>query len=283
MKDRDWPGWASEQAMVADFTAWAIHSGWVAYAETEGWDILLVRPSDDFQIGVEAKMSLNATVVCQVLSRDNQYRRGYGPDCRAVLVPAAKSVNGMATICRHLGIVVIKGSAPDSYSKWKGAQFEPRLPDNDRYSSRSELDDYSGWPELCPDTRCKLPDYVPDVIGGAPAPVSLSHWKVKAIKLMIILEARGFITRDDCKALDIDSSRWMAPPFSWLKMGEEKGQWVSYAEPNFKRQHPTNYAQIKADYSKWSAGLPPQMQNLSMMEKPLEPRPRRRRHPVPEG
>ena len=32
---------------------------WMAYAETAGWDILLVRLKDGFQIGIQAKLALN--------------------------------------------------------------------------------------------------------------------------------------------------------------------------------------------------------------------------------
>jgi hypothetical protein len=36
---------------------------WLAYAETEGWDVLLVRQKDGFQIGIQAKLALNASVI----------------------------------------------------------------------------------------------------------------------------------------------------------------------------------------------------------------------------
>lgn len=261
VKDENWPGWANEAAMVADFTAWAQHEGWVVYAETCSWDLLLVRPSDGFQIGVEAKMRLNADVVCQVLSRETHYQRGVGPDCWAVLVPAPKSVNGMQAICRHLSIVVIEGRAPDNYFSrtYKGPRFTPDLP-SDRWSRFDDSEMGSrGWPERCPDERHPLPDYIPDVTGGHPSPVALTDWKIKAIKIAVVLERRGFVTRADFKALKIDPSRWTQ---FWLKFGE-KGRWVSDSEPDFKAQHPINYQQIADDWDAWSTVLPPVQDTLA--------------------
>lgn len=259
-EDPDWKGWPNEAALVADFAAWATEQGWVVYAETCGWDVLLVRPSDGFQIGIEAKMSLNATVVCQVLSREQHYRRGIGPDCWAVLVPAPKSVNGMETICRHLSIVVIAGSAPDRYAypRRGGPRFRPNLPDEKHDWNDTEMD-WQGWPERCPDQRHVLPEYVPDVTGGKASPVSLTHWKIKAIKIAVVLERRGFVTRADFKALKIDSSRWTQ---YWLKSGGG-GRWLSDSEPDFKAQHPVNYEQIAADWETWSTVLPPTQGDLA--------------------
>jgi hypothetical protein len=39
----------------------------MVYPETEGWDILLVRVSDGFQIGIQAKLALNIGVINQCL------------------------------------------------------------------------------------------------------------------------------------------------------------------------------------------------------------------------
>lgn len=61
--------WSRETDLVADFAAFAQRSGWVAYPETGEWDLLIVRPEDGFQIGIEAKLSLNAIVLAQVLER----------------------------------------------------------------------------------------------------------------------------------------------------------------------------------------------------------------------
>lgn len=242
-----WTPWTTEAAMVADFVAFAAHHGWVGYAETCGWDLILHRPADGFQIGVEAKLSLNATVLVQVLGHDH-WSGEQGPDCHAILVPRPKAVNGLATIANRLGITVITGSGPEHWTKWKGAAFHPDLP----RLEHDYLTDYrEDWPQRCPDRRCKLPDYVPDVEGGKPAPVTLTEWKIAAIKAQIILESRGFLTRQDFKALRINASRWTQ---FWLR-SDGCGGWTDAGSmPDFKAQHPVNYEQIKADAPKW---MPP--------------------------
>lgn len=245
------PVWTSEAALAADFIAWAAHHGWTAYAETAGWDILLVRPEDGFQIGVEAKLALNVKVLCQTLEHEHAYGSGTGPDCWAVLVPGAKAVNGLGAIARRLGVVIITGWKPETWGDWKGPAFKPELPKVAGrwapYSDENEFYD-GGWPERCPDQRHTLPDWVPDVTAGASGPTKLTTWKVKAIKVAIILEARGWVTRADFKALEIDYRRWI---HTWIKpIGD--GRWAADASlPDFRAQHPINFEQIKADLAKW--------------------------------
>jgi len=251
--------WTTEAEMVADFSEWARGQGWSVYAETAGWDALLVRPADGFQVGVEAKLALNATVLCQAISRESSWARGVGPDSIAILAPARKTTNGLGTIARHLGFVVVEGSSRmrtrrvgGGYEEVSVAHFEPALPEIKAWD-RSELG-YAGWPERCPDKRHDLPEYVPDVTGGHPSPAQLTPWKIKAIKAAILLETRGFLTRADFKALGLDPSRWTQ---YWLKSIGDK-RWVAKPNlPDFRAQHPTNYEQIKADLAKWSAPLPP--------------------------
>jgi hypothetical protein len=248
-----WEPWKTEAALVGDFTAAAVRQGWVGYAETAGWDLLLVRPADGFQIGIEAKLSLNATVLCQTIEHDSAYRAGEGPDCRAILVPGAKAVNGLATIAARLGVVIITGREPSGWGV--GATFPQFTPDLPRipthgydFGVNDEFSRYGGWPERCPDRRCKLPDYIPDVTGGHSAPTKLTEWKVLAIKAAVIMELRGYITRADFKALKLDSRRWTD---GWLKSNGDGG-WVPHAMPDFRAQHPVNYEQIKADFPKWA-------------------------------
>ena len=71
------------------------------------------------------------------------------------------------------------------------------------------------WHDWCPNQRCKIPDYVPDVAAGRSAPLQLTEWKVRAIKLAIILEERP-VTRADFKALKLHPQRWLDPSAKWL-------------------------------------------------------------------
>ncbi|RWH31638.1 hypothetical protein [Mesorhizobium sp.] len=241
------PEFKTEAELCAAFVA-ALPKAWTAYAETEGYDILLVR-ADGLQIGVEAKLRLNAEVVVQA-SKSWGYD-ATGPDFRAVLVPSGHAQRHMSAICAMLGITVITMTHPDDHTEerygWRPPAFRPDLPDKNtnQYWSGREHD----WYDRCPGARCRLPEYVPDVGAGHSAPVSLTNWKIQAIKLLIILQRRGYVTKADFKHVKIDPSRWTR---DWLERGAERGQFVAGRyTPDLKAQHPTNWAQIEADFEKW--------------------------------
>lgn len=233
----------SEAALVAEFCAnverlnglknsWTVRK-WTAYHETGGFDLVLV---DDLgvQIGIEAKLSLNNLVLAQALPC---YSGDYpGPDYRAVLVPDNGVQTSLEPIARACGLTVIR--------QRKGGSFQPSLPDED--GSRWAL---THWFPRLPIARLALPEYVPDVIGGKASPVALTHWKIKAIKLMIILDRRGYVTRQDMKFLDLSPSRWTA--WDGFLKPTETGYVRSRRTPDFKAQHPKNYRQIAEDFDKW--------------------------------
>jgi hypothetical protein len=221
--------------------------GWVAYAETCGFDIVLVRVSDGAQVGIEAKLALNSTVLCQALHGASDHWRVDGPDYRAVLVPA-DATKGLAPICAALGVTVISCRPPRPREERRysvqGPAMLPDLPDG----AREWTDKH--WHDWCPAKRLALPEYVPDVVAGASAPVALTHWKIQAIKLAILLSERP-VTRNDFKALRLSPTRWTDPYTGWLVKGE--GGYVAGPRiPDFKGQHPTAWAQILADKAKWA-------------------------------
>ena len=221
----------------------SVSETWTVYAETAGWDLLLIH-RDGYQLGLEAKLGLNAHVVAQALEDSTSVWKNSGPDYRGVLVPEACIQNHITPLARALGIGVIP--VRPGASRWS---FVSQLPD-EKDSWRS-----NDWPNWCPEERCQLPDYVPDVEGGKPAPVALTPWKVKAIKLMILLERRGRVTRGDMKALQISPTRWTDHWHGFLRPSSEAGGHVRCDRtPDLKAQHPVNWAQIEADYEKW---LPP--------------------------
>lgn len=244
------PDFKTEADLCTAFVA-AIPASWTAYAETAGFDILLVRVDDGLQIGVEAKLKLNAEVVVQASKEWGHDATAEGPDFRAALVPAGQHVKGMADICAKLGVTVISMTHPDRIEQrygWRPPAFRPDLPNKTLtlYWSGKERD----WYDWCPAKRCVLPEYIPDVTAGHSAPVALTDWKIRAIKLLILLERQGFVTKADFKHVGIDASRWTR---HWLEHGAERGQFVSGRHtPDLKAQHPTNWAQIEADFAKWA-------------------------------
>ena len=212
------------------------HAGqWLAYAETEGWDILLIRVKDGFQIGIQAKLALNIAVINQCL----EYGRSaceIGPDCRALLVPASTGDNFRA-ICQYIGLTIIN-VLPEQ------ARIEPKLPSP---KTRSQT---SPWHEWCPIRRHPLPNYVPDVVAGASSPVRLTPWKIKALKLAALMEVRGSVSRADFRHLGLDPRRWTARD-GWL-CASSAGYVAGRRTPDFAKQHPTVFSQIKADFPKWA-------------------------------
>src|SRR3546814_9584478 len=83
--------------------------------------------------------------------------------------------------------------------------IRPDLPDETN-DQQHLYGDY--WHPWCPEERCVLPEYVPDVVAGIPSPIILSPWKIQAIKLAIILERRGWVTRADMRPLKLSPTIW---------------------------------------------------------------------------
>jgi len=246
----------------------ALPEGWTAYPETGGFDILLARKEDGFQIGVEAKLRLNAKVICQAAEYIGyHYVDMPGPDCRAVLVPTGVSFD-LAELCPLIGITAIRMrdlSLDDAGQiRWYGKGRTMALLASGGYSNPffpplpSPADDHwqSGqWFELCPAERLKLPGWVPDVDAGASAPTALTDWKIRAIKIVITLAKRGYVTRKDFAHFKISMSRWTQG--GWLQQ-DGRGGWIAGPDmPDFRAQHPVNFPQIEADFEKWKNPVEP--------------------------
>ncbi len=242
------PAFPKESDLCAAFIA-ALPEGWTAYPETGGFDILLVR-ADGFQIGIEAKLRLNAKVICQAAEYIGYYHvASSGPDCRAVLIPSQAGGDDLAGVCKLLQITVIRQREPDEdevrrrYGFSHREPFYPALPRPDRSWAGDD------WYELAPDHRLEVPEWVPDVVAGASAPQQLSFWKIAAIKIVVTLEKRGYVTRADFALFKISMSRWTQ--LRWIVQGPVKGQWIANGLPDLRSQHPINFPQIEADFEKW--------------------------------
>lgn len=248
---------AKETELVAAFCNWlgghklsstAPGTGWTVYHETAGWDLLLSHDETKVQVGIEAKLSLNAKVLSQALPPHRYASTDRGPDYRAVLVPGDACQAYMRDLAAHLGVSVLTmedkrwpgAEAPD----WRCSGYE--LP---REAGFSWSD--AGWFSWLPTEREDLPDYVPDVHGGDSAPVALTPWKIKAIKLLILLERRGTVHRSDMRALEISPSRWTDRYHGFLA-ATSSGYVACSATPDLKAQHPRNWAEIEADFDSWN-------------------------------
>lgn len=236
---------ATEAEMCARFTA-ALPAGWTPYAETAGWDILLVRATDGFQIGIQAKLRMNLDVINQAI--EDRFAFAYsleGPDCRAIMVPDVGTAP-FEKICGYIGLTIVRvrGAFPRGIS---GPIFLPDLPETKITSAYA----YEDWFELYSNRRHQLPEYIPDVAAGASAPLRLTDWKIRAIKIAVTIDIRGYVTREDFKRHRIDHRRWLTAN-GWLR--REGGVFKANRMPDFKGQHPRVWEQIAAEAAKW---MPP--------------------------
>ncbi len=228
--------------MCEAFIAWASRHHWTAYPETAGWDIVLVRPNG-IQIGVQAKLRFNMKVLAQTLPK-HWGDDAIGPDYRAILVGAKTDT---AAVCEHLGIACF---CPQHRPSGRPQEFggDTAIIDLDRATTFWRYG--PAWFDWNPERRIELPDYVPDVPAGASAPVQLTPWKIGALRLIAILEIRGYLTRADFREYGINPTRWTVhyrPESAWLLKGQVHGQWIRGPALDFERQHPDVYAMIRAD------------------------------------
>lgn len=241
------PRYTTEAAMCNDFIAWVKRSAgrlhdarevpkWTPYAETAGWDILLVA-EDGTQIGVQAKLKFNMKVLQQAVPESWDHWHDRGPDYRAILVPERDS--GHENLCAALGLTMFFPTGP----RWMvdRVDFAPGL----------SMEHWNGgWHYWSPRKRCELPEFVPDVQAGASGPVQLTKWKIAALRIVATLEVRGHVTRQDFKTHGVDPRRWTGPG-GWLLPKSERmqdaGQYVRGPGLDFDRQHPNVYAQVLAE------------------------------------
>lgn len=231
---------------------------WTPYPETGDFDILLVHESG-YQIGVEAKLRLNAEVLVQA-SKGRLLT--CGPDFRAVLVPGGHQ-SAFKKLARTLGIQVILANgipetgkanilrpSRDGFGRVYQRAFEP-LPPNIDSLARGDWA-ASKWREYAIEDRLEVPEYVPDVTPGRPAPVKLSKWKIKAIKAVILLRTRGYITTTQFRELGLYPQLFVDRQ---QVQRVRRGVYAPLNLPDLQKIHPENYAQILADRPKWEAKL----------------------------
>lgn len=246
---------ATEADLCAAFIASIDADKWIPYPETAGWDILLVRNVDGFQIGIQAKQKLNTDVINQALDEYGHWSAARaGPDCRALLVPSS---NGLGYVCKYLGLEVVTPIQIETWGRRKGLwRFDPSLPAAPpSYQSSTE------WAEWAPAKRHKLPDYIPDVIAGASSPTQLTDWKIKALKLWIMLERNGGVIRADFAHLQLDHRRWVEG--GWLQRDGDKFV-AGPKAPNFHKAHPRVYKEIDADFARWAPKASAKQETLGL-------------------
>lgn len=220
--------------------------GWTCHPEAAGFDVLVVH-EDGRQIGVEAKLALNAKVADQILpSLGDEFYGRPGPDHRIVIVSKITDASaGIKKMLEHLGVRVLVAS---KYSRLKGCSHGFNLerelfsPEKDlpRWGFSNRMFDW--WPE----ERCPVPSVVTSLPAGVPSPVRLTPWKESALRVIALMRIQGFITAKQISSYGIGVTAWTQSPGSkpsWLIKGTSRGQWLeSEHMPAFDKQHPDAYA-----------------------------------------
>jgi hypothetical protein len=244
---------------------------WDVYCEHADWDLLLVHKETGTQIGLEAKLKLNAKVLSQCISRNYNT----GPDYRAVLVPSDGLQNHFIELARYMLIPIVVVSKNNDRGSWyhishNGYHIHMQssaFPENDTPDVYWE-ERY--WHPLLPVERLKVPEFASHHGAGNAAPIRMTEWKVSAIKLLIILERRGFVTRADMKALKLSPTRWTDGWTGFLILDRENGGWIKCRRtPDLKGQSPTSWAEIEAKHDEWFKALQiPEHLKLPLLDMP---------------
>mgnify|MGYP000479416528 CR=1 FL=1 len=218
--------------------------GWTCFPEAAGFDVLAVH-DDGRQIGVEAKLSLNAKVAEQILPKAGDgYWGKPGPDYRLVIVKRITEASaGIRRMLEMLGVSVLvpyvaRSRAGEHYC----FDFYRLLEAKGREASY--CDEYLfDWN---PSERCHVPAFRQALPAGVPSPVKLTPWKEKAIRVVALMRQQGYITAKQISAHGLGITSWtqsVGQKRAWLEKGAVRGQWVETEHlPAFDKQHPELYA-----------------------------------------
>lgn len=226
--------------------------GWTLFPETAGFDILAVYDRTGHQLGIEAKLALNAKVADQILPADYSGGMDNGPDFRAVIVPfVGEASDGIRKMLGILGVMV--WTLDQTWNRGRDAFCFVRALDRWHHGSRPDrrcydtadgpLNDWDrAWHDWNPVERCRLPEFVPDVRAGVPCPIQLTPWKIGALRVLADLEIDGYVTAKSVRERGVDARRFCASD-GWLEM-LGGGRWGRGKIPAFDQQHPEAYAQV---------------------------------------
>ncbi len=229
----------TEVELCAAFSDCAKEHGWIVYPETAEWDLLLVGP-EGVQLGIQAKLRFNATLLRQALPGRCELENP-GPDYRGILLPECD--RDIRQVCEAVGLICF--SAEYAWT-WTGEKDRSTVsfPRSKFMTCRYSDEGLRYWN---PVSRYALPRYIPDVAGGQSAPVRLTEWKICALRVCAELEIKGDITAKRIRELGCNSARW-TQAYDWIRPHpDKKGYWIAGPKLRFPIQHPTVYAEILAE------------------------------------
>lgn len=156
--------------------------GWKPYPECGGFDLLLVK--DGVQVGVEAKMRANCDVLAQALD------------------------GTMKTLPMYVGVLVPTKSAPfDSIARHCRVHvWDHKWITKQDWATRRGLNLTEWWKHG--DGNVPLPEVAIQTSAGKPSPKVMSPWRVKALKICLLYQRQGYLTRADIMDGGVDATRW---------------------------------------------------------------------------
>lgn len=209
--------YTSENELCNALIEYARSNEWKAYPETSNWDILLEK--NNKQIGVQAKLKDNINVLYQAVSHRNHNAE---PDIIAVLVPNASFE--FIIVAKELKIYVIEASN----QQWNNYPYGKCKTETIKKINIS-LDNI---PEVfCrnPKHKCWAPEVEINVPAGVKSPREITPWKIKAVKMCIKLNEKGYLTSQDFKDAKLSMTLWVRE--KWLlNTGEKDGKLAKYVK-----------------------------------------------------
>jgi hypothetical protein len=166
----------SEKDMCDELIHHSNLNGWVSYPEQGNWDILLVK--NNIQVGIQAKLRPNIKVLSQAICC-----RKEGPHYRAVAV-GNSNFNEMADfhmVAAGLKLVCFDMTVSPMFWLYKSLKLPFRY--------------YRHFPEK----TVWLPPFVPSHDAGIKSPISVTPWKVAAVKLEMMAREKGWVSIIDSR------------------------------------------------------------------------------------
>lgn len=211
-----------ESELCGIFREAAEADGWIVHPEVAGWDLILVWSGDapvpeeaplvqkKDQVAVEAKLRANIPALNQAATRSTR-RQGARPDFRAVLAPKVgadfQNVAGLLGV----GVYSLRHCAPWSYRR--------------SYERERKIVAAPRWRQETT-SRLWLPPIVSDLPAGMASPRTLTPWRVKALRLIAEIRAKGHATTADFKAARISPTIWRQQ--KWLVPAGRVGRLTRY-------------------------------------------------------
>ncbi|NVL48683.1 hypothetical protein F2S72_01575 [Pseudomonas syringae pv. actinidiae] len=218
--------------------------GWTCYPEAAGFDVLAVH-QDGRQLGVQAKLALNAKVADQILPmRNGDFFDKPGPDYRMVVV--AKITPASAGIAKMLGMLGVEVMSPSLSRCLAGDEYSFSF--HNMLEGRGQQTSFGAQylHDWNPAVRCYVPAILQALPAGVPSPIQLTPWKEMALQVVALMRHQGYITAKQIAGHGHAVTRWTQPDGArpaWLVKGAVRGQWIETANlPAFEKQHPELYA-----------------------------------------